>query len=264
LHEILLYAAAGGSVGFVVGMTGVGGGSFMTPILLAFGFAPSIAVGTDLLYAAITKSGGVATHKRQDTIEWKIVGLMASGSLPASLITMFVLHKLKQQGLNYNDILTTTLGIMLIVTSMVLLFRSTLLRERHQLAGDDSSVAQFEKRHIRSLTFIMGVTLGIMVTLSSVGAGAFAAAVLMILYPRMAIIRIIGTDLAHAVPLTLVAGLGHGFLGHVNFMLLASLLIGSLPGIWLGTKLAYKVPDKIMQPLMALVLLLLGIHYIIN
>lgn len=233
----------------------------MTPILLAFGFSAPVAVGTDLLYAAITKGGGVTTHTRQKTIEWKIVGFMAAGSMPASLATMWFLHRLQQQGVEYEKILTTTLGVMLIVTSLVLLFRSFLLYKRHQLADDRSNIGLFERRHARGLTFSMGIVLGVMVTLSSVGAGAFGAAVLMILYPRMAIIRIIGTDLAHAVPLTAVAGLGHGILGNVDLMLLVSLLLGSLPCIWLGTKLAYKVSDKIMQPLMASVLLLLGIYY---
>lgn len=264
LHELLLYAAAGGSVGFIVGMTGVGGGSLMTPLLLLFGFSPSVAIGTDLLYAAITKAGGVVTHSRQKTVEWQIVGLMAAGSLPSAILTMFFLHHLQNRGVEYNNILTTTLGIMLIITALVLLFRTTLLRERHQLAGEHSTVGLFEKRHAKGLTWFMGVILGAMVTLSSVGAGAFAAAVLMMLYPRMAIIRIIGTDLAHAVPLTAIAGIGHITLGHVNWNLLAGLLIGSLPAIWLGTKLAYKVPNKVMQPLMATVLLLLGIKYVVG
>ena len=263
MHDILLYAAAGGSVGFVVGMTGVGGGSFMTPILLLFGFPPPIAIGTDLLYAALTKASGIITHARQRTVEWRIVGLMATGSIPASLITMFFLHQLKTQEIAYNHILTTTLGVMLIITGLVLLFRSSLLRERHQLADDHSQVGLFEKQHAKLFTILMGIVLGVMVSLSSVGAGAFAAAVLMMLYPRMAIIRVIGTDLAHAIPLTTIAGIGHMTLGHVDWLLLSGLLIGSLPAIWLGTKLAYKVPNKIMQPIMASVLLLLGIKYVV-
>lgn len=261
MHETLLYALAGGSVGFVIGMTGVGGGSFMTPILLAFCFKPAIAVGTDLLYAAITKAGGVLSHHRQQTVEWPIVIRMAAGSLPSSLITMYVLRQLQSKGVDYNSILTVTLGVMLVLTSLVLLFRTTLLRERHQLADNTSKLGLFERRHSQKLTVIMGVALGVLVTLSSVGAGAFAAAVLMILYPRMAMIRVIGTDLAHAVPLTTVAGLGHLHLGHVDFLLLGSLLIGSLPGIWLGTKVAYRVPEKIMQRIMALILLSIGLKY---
>lgn len=261
MQEILLYAAAGGSVGFVVGMTGVGGGSFMTPILLAFGFPAPVAVGTDLLYAAVTKAGGVWTHRRQRTIAWSVVGLMAAGSVPASLLTMLLLRHLQREGIEYADLLTVTLGIMLVLTALVLLFRTTLLRERHQIADDASTLGALERRHARKLTFLMGIALGVLVTLSSVGAGAFGAAVLMILYPRMAMIRVIGTDLAHAVPLTAVAGLGHWHLGHVDFALLGSLLIGSLPCIWLGTKVAARVPDKLMQRGIATILLILGVRY---
>lgn len=261
MQDILIYALAGGSIGFVIGITGVGGGSFMTPILLAFCFKPAIAVGTDLLYAAITKAGGVITHNRQRTIEWRIVVRMAAGSLPASFFTMLLLKQLQQRGIDFNSILTTTLGVMLILTSFVLLFRTWLLRERHQLADDESKIGLFERKHAQQLTVLMGVALGILVTLSSVGAGAFGAAVLMILYPRMAIIRIIGTDLAHAVPLTAVAGFGHLYLGHIDFLLLCSLLIGSLPGIWFGTRVAYRVPENFMRWLMALVLLGLGLKY---
>jgi uncharacterized membrane protein YfcA len=261
LHDILLYAAAGGSVGFVVGMTGVGGGSFMTPILLAFGFPAPVAVGTDLLYAAVTKAGGVLTHRRQRTVQWNVVGLMAAGSLPASVVTMLILRWLQREGVEYAGLLTATLGVMLILTALVLLFRTTLLRERHQIADDKSSIGLFERRHCRKLTVVTGIALGALVTLSSVGAGAFGAAVLMILYPRMAMIRVIGTDLAHAVPLTAIAGLGHWHLGHVDTLLLGSLLIGSLPCIWLGTKVATVVPEKLMQRTIATILLILGIRY---
>ena len=263
MSDIILYALAGGAVGFVVGVTGVGGGSFMTPILLAFGFAPAVAIGTDLLYAAITKAGGVITHSRQKTVSWSIVGLLSAGSIPASISTMFYLKSLQTKGVDYSDTLTSALGIMLVLTSAVLLFRTFLLRERSHLASDDSTFGVFERKHTIGLTFIMGVLLGIFVTLSSVGAGAFGAAVLMTLYPRMPMIRIIGTDLAHAVPLTAIAGLGHFHLGHVNFYLLGGLLIGSLPAIWLGTKVANHVPELHMQRLMAVVLFGLGVNYIV-
>lgn len=252
---------AGGSVGFVVGMTGVGGGSFMTPILLAFGFSPAVAIGTDLLYASITKSGGVITHARQRTVEWKVVALLCASSIPASLATTMALRHLQKAGFDYSAILTQTLGIMLITTSMVLFFRTFLIRERHHLADSHSSIGEFERRHAGWLTFVVGVILGTMVTLSSVGAGAFGATALMLLYPRMPMIRVIGTDLAYAVPLTAVAGLGHLQLGHVDYWLLLSLIAGSLPCIWLGTRVANLVPEKIMQRVMASILLILGIRY---
>lgn len=233
----------------------------MTPILLAFGFPPTIAVGTDLLYAAVTKAGGVITHSRQNTICWKIVRNLLLGSLPASIITMAFLKYLQKQEIDYSSILTTTLGIMLILTSLVLFFRTFLLQERNYLASGKSVIAEFEHKHASELTVIMGIALGALVTLSSVGAGAFGAAVLMVLYPRMPMIQVIGTDLAHAVPLTAVAGLGHLHLGNVNFYLLIGLLLGSLPAIWLGTKAANRVPEKIMQRLVAFILICLGIKY---
>lgn len=261
MQDIVLYALAGGSVGFVVGMTGVGGGSLMTPILLSFGFTPAIAVGTDLLYAAITKAGGIISHSRQSTIDWKIVKYLALGSVPASIITTFILTILKNKGIDYSSVLTTTLGVMLILTACVLLFRTFLLRERHQLADTHSNIGEFERKYSKMLTLIAGIALGALVTLSSVGAGAFGAAVLMILYPRMAMIRIIGTDIAHAVPLTTVAGVGHLHLGNVDFLLLLSLTIGSIPCIWLGTKVANHIPEKMMQRLMATILMILGCRY---
>lgn len=261
MQDFILYMLAGGSVGFVVGMTGVGGGSFMTPILLAFGFSPAVAIGTDLLYASITKSGGVITHARQRTVEWKVVALLCASSIPASLVTTLALRYLQKTGFDYSSILTRTLGIMLVITSLVLFFRTFLIRERHQLADSHSSIGEFERRHAGWLTFMMGIVLGVMVTLSSVGAGAFGATALMLLYPRMPMIRVIGTDLAYAVPLTAVAGLGHMQLGHVDYWLLLSLIAGSLPCIWLGTRVANLVPEKIMQRVMASILLILGVRY---
>ncbi len=263
MQDLIIYILAGGSVGFVIGMTGVGGGSFMTPILLAFGFSPAVAVGTDLLYASITKAGGVIRHRRQNTIDWHIVRLMAYGSIPASLATTWLLQHWQQTGFDYSNILTTALGVMLLITASVLLFRTFLLRERHQLADEQSELGKLDKHYAGYITIVMGVLLGVFVTLSSVGAGAFAAAVLMVLYPRMPMIKVIGTDLAHAVPLTLIAGLGHLHLGHVDFVLLFSLLTGSLPGIWLGTQVANHVPEKIMQRIMATILMTLGIRYMV-
>lgn len=259
----------------MIGLTGVGGGSFMTPILVSlFGIKMAVAVGTDLLYAAITKANGVFVHRRQGTVDWKVVQRLSAGSVPASVATIVVLRYLQDSGVEYSRYLTLTLGVMLILTSIVLLLRNVLIRERHELSLPDSNVGQFERRHAGVLTVTMGLALGVLVTLSSVGAGAFGAAVLMVLYPRMPMIRIIGTDLAHAVPLTLIAGLGHMLhmgggtvdwsnwqIGNVDLRLLSGLMAGSLPAIWLGTKLANRLPDGLIRPVMALILLSLGIKY---
>lgn len=270
--EFVMYAFAGAFVGFVVGMTGVGGGSLMTPILVSvFGIKMAVAVGTDLLYAAITKSNGVFSHARQNTVEWGIVKCMLLGSVPASLLTSLFLFKLSESGVQYDQCLTIVLGVMLILTACVLLLKSRISKHK----TPPSSF--FDRSSITSpLTVMSGVALGVLVTLSSVGAGAFGAALLMVMYPKLSAIKIIGTDLAHAVPLTLIAGIGHLFhsadpalaeatsswrVGNVDFQLLLGLLVGSLPAIWMGTKCANRVPDRFMRPTMACVLLLLGIKY---
>lgn len=253
-----MYILAGAGVGFAVGITGVGGGSLMTPLLLLFGFPAHIAVGTDLLYAAITKSGGVLAHKNKGTIHWKIVFTLGIGSITASLLTIFLLKHFFTSPEDYTKILTSSLGAMLIATALVLIFR----RQIQQAHDTGSEVTpSFINRHKAGLTLTMGFFLGIFVTLSSVGAGAFGAALLMVLYPRIPSIQVIGTDLAHAVPLTLVAGIGHLALGHVDFALLAALITGSLPAIYLGTKLAIRIPDQVLQPILACTLLGLGIKY---
>ncbi|WP_020408796.1 sulfite exporter TauE/SafE family protein [Hahella ganghwensis] len=253
--EILLYIAAGASVGFLVGLTGVGGGSLMTPLLILFGFPPHIAIGTDLLYAAITKATGVAAHARHHTINWKVLGLLAAGSIPASILTTFLLSHFFTEPDKYSHVLTTSLGLMLIVTSAVLLFKNKLAINR---SSQGTSIAY---RNRAQLTVLMGLILGVFVTLSSVGAGAIGTAVLMILYPSLAAVRVVGTDLAHAVPLTLIAGLGHMQLGNVDYYLLGSLLIGSLPAIHLGTKLSKHLPANVLRPVLASMLLAIGVKY---
>jgi len=257
--DILSYILAGAAVGLAIGITGVGGGSLMTPILLLFGFPPNVAVGTDLLYAAITKSGGVLMHKRQGTIRWRIVLLLGIGSIPASVITVLLLKDFYKDDVDYGPLLTTSLGIMLIVTSIVILARNHLISSYTPQNGN--ILLNSIQANPGKLTFIMGILLGITVTLSSVGAGAFAAAILLVLYPRLPSINVIGTDLTHAVPLTLAAGLGHLALGNVDFRLLGTLLVGSLPAIYVGTKIGARLPDNILQPILVITLLGLGIKY---
>lgn len=255
--ETLLYILAGAGVGFAVGLTGVGGGSLMTPILLLFGFPTHIAIGTDLVYAAITKSSGVIAHNRQSTIEWKLVSRLAGGSIPASIVTIYALNHFFGNPDNYKDILVTTLGVMLILTSMVLLFK----RKIHDFHAPQPNPQSWLLRNRGKITVFVGILLGIGVTLSSVGAGAFGAAVLLILYPELSPIKIIGTDIAHAVPLTLIAGLGHMQLGNVDYTLLGSLLIGSLPAIHFGTQAGKHLPAKVLQPALASILLVIGVRY---
>lgn len=256
--ELLLYIAAGALVGFAVGLTGVGGGSLMTPLLLLFGFPPHVAIGTDLLYASITKSSGIYMHQKRGTIRWRVMGLLALGSIPAAALTTLLLATVFGDAREYASLLTTSLGVMLIITATVLLFKRRIQIKSHE---GSSPLLRSVQHHRAAWTVAMGLVLGALVTLSSVGAGAIGTALLLVLYPRLAPVQVVGTDLAHAVPLTLVAGLGHLFLGHVDFKLLTALLIGSLPAIWAGTHLGTRLPDRVLHPILVTVLLALGVKY---
>jgi len=255
--EFIMYVLSGAAVGFAVGLTGVGGGSLMTPLLILFNYPPHIAIGTDLIYAAGTKASGIVAHAKQATVNWDIVFRLSLGSIPASLVTIYFLKNVFGSPEDYQELLLTTLGFMLIMTAAVILIKPRLSRSvivsREQFGA--------LKKYQPVLTTLMGVFLGIAVTLTSVGAGAFGAAILMVLYPRLSPVTIIGTDIAHAVPLTLIAGLGHMQLGNVDFVLLTCLLIGSLPAIHLGSKLSKRLPSAVLQPILATLLLIIGIKY---
>ncbi|MFT6791512.1 MAG: putative membrane protein YfcA [Cellvibrionaceae bacterium] len=253
-----LYIIAGAAVGLAVGITGVGGGSLMTPILLMFGFPPNIAIGTDLLYAAITKSGGVFAHQARGNINWSIVGNMAAGSIPAAIATSLALKYFFGNADAYGHFLTFSLGIVLVLTSLTLFFRQHLQRKVTQDRGFFAVI----HRHSAFFTVLMGFIIGIFVTLSSVGAGAIGAAVLFMLYPHLSSYKIVGIDIAHAVPLTLIAGFAHLWLGNVDFFLLAGLLIGSLPAIHVGAHLSGKFPSAVLQRILALVLMFIGLKYV--
>ena len=246
---------SGFAVGLLVGLTGVGGGSLMTPLLvLVFGFKPAAAVGTDLLYAAITKSGGSWVHHKHDNIDWRITGLLAAGSVPTAAITLLILAKLGVDGHTTGHLISIVLGIALVLTATSLIFRQKLLA----FAQRRSNGSQRSERKTAVLTVIVGAVVGAMVSISSVGAGALGVTALTFLYPTLAARRVVGSDIAHAVPLTLVAGLGHWWLGTVDFNLLLNLLIGSLPGIALGSHLVSKVPERGLRSLLAAILLLVG------
>ena len=254
--ELLFYILAGAGVGFAVGMTGVGGGSLMTPLLILWGIDPRIAIGTDLLYAAATKSGAMISHQRQGTVRWRLVIILAAGSIPASLLTSYVIRQYLSE-YDYAPLLSQCMGYMLVATAFVVFFRQ---RIQGELPEHHTNINWFH-RNSRKVTFVAGVLLGILVTLSSVGAGAFCAALLLTLYPRLPALHVVGTDISHAVPLTLIAGLGHLWNGNVDFGLLFGLLIGSLPAVYFGSKLAAKIPNSILQPVLACLLLAVGIKF---
>ena len=252
-----IFILAGGLVGFIIGLTGVGGGSLMTPILvLGFGITPSIAVGTDLLYAAITKANGVFFHHRNKTIDWKVAGLMAAGSIPSSILSVFFIENIRARGFDYDSIMMTTLSFMLVTTALIIIIKNRLLAWVH---SKKSGAIALMLSYRPYLTVLSGVVLGFLVTISSVGAGAIGSAILFMLYPSKKPTSIVGTDLAHAIPLTAIAGAGHLHLGTVDFNLLLGLLTGGIPAIYLGSILGKKLPDTLLSPIIALILFLMGI-----
>jgi uncharacterized membrane protein YfcA len=250
-----LFVVSGFAVGFLVGMTGVGGGSLMTPLLiLLFHVHPVTAVGTDLIYASVTKTGGSLVHGFNRTIDWRIVRRLAMGSLPASVLTMTLLWALKIDQGAYSALVTKILGVALIATAAALLFRKRLLATYSQRVG------VMTEDQTRSYTIVTGVILGVLVTISSVGAGALGVTALLLLYPELPVVKIAGSDIAHAVPLTLIAGMGHLMSGGVDTTVLVSLLCGSLPGIMLASLFAPRLPDFALRIVLAVTLIVVAIR----
>jgi uncharacterized protein len=251
------YSLCGGFIGVLIGLTGVGGASLMTPLLvLLFGVHPATAVGTDLLYAAITKSAGSVVHSRHGNINWRIVGLLAAGSLPASLLTLWLVSSVDRSDLALIGGITVALGALLILTAILLLARpwlKKLVAPRLRAFGGE----RHEKR-ILVLTWVLGLILGTLVTITSVGAGAIGVTILLLLYPRLPIHEVVGSDIAHAIPLTFVAGIGYWMIGEIDWMILGTLLTGSIPGIIAGSHLAPRLPEVYVRTLLAITLLIVG------
>jgi hypothetical protein len=253
---------AGFAVGFIVGLTGVGGGSLMTPILIFFfGVKPYIAVGTDLLFAAFTKLGGTVNLARQHLVPWGVVGLLSLGSLPAAVLTLLVLRQLGPASDHVQSLMTHTLGVALLLTAAAMLFKAVRGKQLPQQLGAEQLARASRARH-PALVVTLGAVIGVLVTLTSVGAGAIGVSVLLLLFPLLPLPRIVAADIAYAVPLTLVAGLGHASLGSVDWPLLVKLLAGSLPGIWLGTRLMRHTPERLVRSLLSLLLAYAGIKLI--
>jgi uncharacterized membrane protein YfcA len=254
------YSIAGFVVGAIVGFTGVGGGSLMTPLLvIGFHVSPVTAVGTDLLYAAFTKMGGAATHGWKGTVDWRIAGRLAAGSLPGAAITLLALSQFGVRGNGANALVSTSLGLMLVATALAIAFRGRL----HEWASR-SGFGAWTQRHQLAATIAAGAFLGVAVTISSVGAGAVGVTALLLLYPALATVRIVGTDIAHAVPLTLAAGLGHAWFGNVDWAMLGALLVGSLPGIVLGSHFAVRLPERAVRRTLAALLLFAGAKLVLH
>src|ERR1700690_1876527 len=241
-----LYAVSGFAVGMLGDMTGVGGGSLMTPILiLLFGIHPATAVGTDLLYAAATKTGGSLVHGLARSIDWRVVRRLASGSVPATIVTLAVLSHFNLNGEAARGLITLVLSVALFVTAFVLVFGGPIV------AAYRARVAELDPKRTALNTVLVGALLGVLVTISSVGAGAIGVVALVLLYPQLPVAKIVGSDIAHAVPLTLIAGLGHWTMGTVDWHIIASLLVGSLPVFFVGSYFAIRVPERALQLVLA-------------
>jgi uncharacterized protein len=248
-----LYVVSGFGVGLLVGMTGVGGGSLMTPLLiLLFGIHPATAVGTDLLYAAATKTLGSATHAWAKSIHWPAVIRLASGSIPASIVTLLVLWLLDLNGESSRSLVNLVLCFALLLTASSLIFRNAIM-ERYRWRSE-----QLDPATTARATVLVGAALGVLVSISSVGAGAVGVTALLLLYPKLPVARVVGSDIAHAVPLTLVAGIGHWATGAIDWRLMGVLLIGSLPGIVIGSYFANRVPETALRVVLAATLILVA------
>jgi len=253
----LVNVVAGLVVGLAVGMTGVGGGSLMTPILvLLFGFAPSTAVGTDLWFAAITKVFGGTMHNRQGTVDWQVWRRLSLGSVPAAIVTL-VWMDLTNHGQTKNGIIIHALGAVLLVTALAMLARKKIQSLAKRMRT--TTAAAFVNAQ-PWLTVLAGVILGVIVPLTSVGAGALGTVMILYIYPlRMTPVRLAGTDIVHAIPLAVISGIGHLLMGNLDLPLLGNLLMGSIPGIILGTVIANKSPEIFLRAVIAVVLVAVSV-----
>lgn len=241
-----LYSLSGFAVGALVGMTGVGGGSLMTPLLiLLFGVHPATAVGTDLLYAAATKTGGSLVHGFARSIDWRVVRRLATGSVPATIVTLAVLSHFNLSGDAARNLITLVLSVALFATAFVLVFGGAIV------AAYRACVVELNSQRTAVNTVLVGMVLGVLVSISSVGAGAIGSIALIMLYPQLPMVRIVGSDIAHAVPLTLIAGTGHWMMGSVDWHIMGSLLAGSLPGIFVGSYFAIRIPERALRLVLA-------------
>jgi uncharacterized membrane protein YfcA len=241
------YVISGFAVGLLVGMTGVGGGSLMTPLLtLLFGVSPSVAVGTDLAFASLTKTAGTISHRVNGTVQWHIVRRLSLGALPAALVAALALRHFGALDQQIGQVIRYSIAASVLLTVVALVFRRNMLAWIHA-----SPRRQLQGRALTIATVAAGALLGTLVTISSIGAGAIGATLLVMLYPRLTPAEVAGTDIAYAVPLTAIAAFAHWWLGSIDWSLLLTLLVGSVPGITIGSWLARAVPERFLRGLLA-------------
>jgi uncharacterized membrane protein YfcA len=250
-----LLSATGFGVGLIVGLTGVGGGSIMTPLLImAFGVPATVAVGTDLACAAVTKTAGTIAHGFAHNVVARVVILLACGSVPAAIATLVFVAMANPAPEQFNRLIRESVGVVLLLSIAMLLLREPL-RRWTQGANRLRAV----HRHRPVLTVVVGGVIGVAVALTSLGAGAIGAACITLLYPELEPAEIAGSDIAHAVPLTAVAAAGHWWLGTIDGGLLLALVAGGLPGIVLGSLLSPRVPLRVLRVMLMATLALAGV-----
>lgn len=237
-------------IGFLIGITGVGAGSLTTPLLIWVGYSPAVAVGTDLLFASLTKASAAWRHQRLGNVNWRILGWLAAGSLPGAGAVIAWLYFAQPDMKALASIIRQVLAAALIISAMAILV-SAILRRRQP--PQEHAASDLPPRVLPTLLF--GLVLGAMVALTSVGAGAIGVAVLTGLYPALLARKIVGTDIVHAIPLTFVSGMGHFGMGHVDIWLLGVLLLGSVPGILLGSRITGSIPDWLLRTFLGLILI---------
>jgi uncharacterized membrane protein YfcA len=247
----LLFIVSGLVVGLLVGLTGVGGGSLMTPILtLLFGVSPAVAVGTDLAFASVTKTAGTATHRLRGTVHWDVVRLLCYGALPGAVVAILALKQYGALDKQLAHIIRMFIAGSVMLTVVAILFRGKMLAWMLAHPG-----RQLQGRTLQLATIVAGAVLGNLVTISSIGAGAVGATLLVLMYPRFSPAEVAGTDIAYAVPLTAISAAGHWWLGSIDWMLLLTLLVGSVPGITIGSWFARSIPERILRAVLAMVLI---------
>lgn len=254
----LTYVVSGFAVGTLVGLTGVGGGSLMTPLLtLLFGISPTVAVGTDLAFASITKGAGTFAHRFRGTVHWDVVKLLCIGALPAAVLSTFALKSFGVLDKEIALVIRYSIAVSVLLTVIALIFKGRM--QRWVTAHPEK---QLQGVQLNAATILAGALLGTLVTISSIGAGAIGATLLVLLYPRLSPAEIAGTDIAYAVPLTAIAAFGHWWLGSINWELLMMLLLGSVPGITIGSLAARTIPEKVLRGLLATTLTAVAVKLI--
>lgn len=246
---------AGFIVGLLIGLTGMGGGALMTPILIIFlGIKPTLAIGTDLVYAAVTKLFGGALHLKQRTVDLSLSFYLALGSVPGAILSVAIVKRLAAQSqFGVDQFLTHALGVTLLLVAGSLLLRPLVQRRTPRQA---LCMARKPRHHV--YTVLLGFGVGLLVGMTSVGSGILVMVALLLLFPYLVTSKIVGTDVFHGAILVSAAGAAHFYAGNVNIPLVAALLIGSIPGVLLGSRLSVKVPEKALRPILASVLLVSG------